>query len=189
MNESKRPQLRRIAEAVRRLVLRCGTRDPYRIARLLGIYVLYPEGLLHLKGFYRVIEGKRFIFLNGAGSEQEKRIVCAHELGHDALHREYAEKKAFQELELFGHASRHEYEANLFLAELLIEDEEMLETAEVFLQSSLNVSETSRNLYMHRNTLLYRLDKIEKSTGLNIRLFSDAVSFRVLTVLHKLLKK
>ena len=65
----------------------------------------------------------------------------------------------------------------------------MLTTAEAFLQSSLNVSETSRNLYMHRNTLLYRLDKIEKATGLNIRLFSDAVSFRVLTALHKLLKK
>ena len=71
----------------------------------------------------------------------------------------------------------------------VFEDGEMLETAEAFLQSSLNVSETSRNLYMHRNTLLYRLDKIEKATGLNIRLFSDAVSFRVLTVLHALLKK
>ncbi len=71
----------------------------------------------------------------------------------------------------------------------VFEDEEMLSTAEAFLQSSLNVSETSRNLYMHRNTLLYRLDKIEKATGLNIRQFADAVSFRVLTVLHKLLKK
>ena len=65
----------------------------------------------------------------------------------------------------------------------------MLSTAEEFLQSSLNVSETSRNLYMHRNTLLYRLDKIEKATGLNIRSFSDAVSFRVLTVIHRLLGK
>ena len=71
----------------------------------------------------------------------------------------------------------------------IFEDEEMLSTAEEFLQSNLNVSETSRNLYMHRNTLLYRLDKIEKATGLNIRLFSDAVSFRVLTVLYKLLKR
>ncbi len=71
----------------------------------------------------------------------------------------------------------------------VFEDEEMLSTAEAFLQSSLNVSETSRHLYMHRNTLLYRLDKIEKATGLNIRQFSDAVSFRVLTVLYKLLKK
>lgn len=71
----------------------------------------------------------------------------------------------------------------------IFEDEEMLATAESFLQSSLNVSETSRNLYMHRNTLLYRLDKLEKATGLNIRLFSDAVSFRVLTILHRLMKK
>ena len=71
----------------------------------------------------------------------------------------------------------------------IFEDEEMLATAEAFLQSSLNVSETSRNLYMHRNTLLYRLDKIEKATGLNIRQFSDAVSFRVLTVIHRLLGK
>ena len=71
----------------------------------------------------------------------------------------------------------------------VFEDVEMLSTAEAFLQSSLNVSETSRNLYMHRNTLLYRLDKIEKATGLNIRQVSDAVSFRVLTLLYRLLKK
>ncbi len=71
----------------------------------------------------------------------------------------------------------------------VLDDEELLSTAEAFLQSSLNVSETSRNLYMHRNTLLYRLDKIQKSTGLNVRQFSDAVSFRVLTILHRLLKK
>ena len=71
----------------------------------------------------------------------------------------------------------------------VFDDEEMLGTAEEFLQSSLNVSETSRNLYMPRNTLLYRLDKIEKATGLNIRSFSDAVSFRVLTVIHRLLGK
>ncbi|MBR2330719.1 MAG: helix-turn-helix domain-containing protein [Clostridia bacterium] len=71
----------------------------------------------------------------------------------------------------------------------VFEDEEMLSTAEEFLRCSLNVSETSRNLYMHRNTLLYRLDKLEKATGLNIRSFSDAVSFRVLTVIYHLLGK
>lgn len=71
----------------------------------------------------------------------------------------------------------------------IFDDEEMLTTAEEFLQNSLNVSETSRKLYMHRNTLLYRLDKIEKASGLNIRNFPEAVSFRVLTILYKLLKK
>lgn len=71
----------------------------------------------------------------------------------------------------------------------ILEEEEMVATAEEFLRCSLNVSETSRNLFMHRNTLLYRLDKIEKVTGLNIRLFPDAVSFRVLTILYRLLGK
>ena len=73
-------------------------------------------------------------------------------------------------------------------AEEVFEDEEMTETAEAFLESSLNVSETSRNLFMHRNTLMYRLDKIERVTGLNIRKFSDAVTFRILSVLYKLLQ-
>ena len=71
----------------------------------------------------------------------------------------------------------------------VLEDEEMLATAEEFLRCSLNVSETSRNLYMHRNTLLYRLDKLERAMGLNIRSFADAVSFRVLTIIYRLLGK
>ena len=73
-------------------------------------------------------------------------------------------------------------------AEEIFEDEDMAGTAEEFLESSLNISETSRNLFMHRNTLMYRLDKIERATGLNIRKFSDAVTFRVLTILYKLLQ-
>ena len=65
-------------------------------------------------------------------------------------------------------------------------DREMTATAEAFLECDLNISETSRRLYMHRNTLMYRLDKIERVTGLNIRKFSDAVTFRVLSVLYHL---
>lgn len=92
--------------------------------------------------------------------------------------------------ELTSH-KQTEYRAELMDASAweVFEDEELLTTAEEFLLSDLNVSETSRNLYMHRNTLSYRLDKIEKATGLNIRHFSDAVSFRMLSVLYKLLKK
>ena len=74
-------------------------------------------------------------------------------------------------------------------ADEIWKDEEMISTAEEFLRNSLNVSETSRNLYMHRNTLLYRLDKIKEATGLNLRSFADAVSFRVLTILNKLREK
>ena len=71
-------------------------------------------------------------------------------------------------------------------AKEIFADLEMINTAEEFLENSLNVSETSRKLYLHRNTLAYRLDKIEKATGLNIRKFSDAVTFRLITILYKL---
>ena len=73
-------------------------------------------------------------------------------------------------------------------AKEIFADEEMINTAEEFLESSLNLSETSRKLYLHRNTLMYRLDKIEKATGLNIRKFSDALTFRLITILAKLIK-
>ncbi len=72
-------------------------------------------------------------------------------------------------------------------AENVFADEELTGTAEVFLESDLNLSETSRALFIHRNTLSYRLDKIERLTGLDIRKFSDAVTFRVMTILSKLL--
>lgn len=103
-------------------------------------------------------------------------------------YREFVLVKMVEELSSY---KQEEYRSELMdtLAQEVFEDEELLSTAEEFLLSDLNVSETSRNLYMHRNTLSYRLDKIEKSTGLNIRHFSDAVSFRVLSILYKLLKK
>ena len=70
----------------------------------------------------------------------------------------------------------------------IFDDDEMTSTAEEFLENNLNVSETSRKIYLHRNTLMYRLDKIEKATGLNIRKFSDAVTFRFITILSKLVR-
>lgn len=70
----------------------------------------------------------------------------------------------------------------------IIADEELMDTAEEFMKNSLNISETSRNMYIHRNTLIYRLDKIEKETGLNLRVFSDAITFRLINILNTLIK-
>ena len=58
-------------------------------------------------------------------------------------------------------------------------DEETLTTINKFFENNLNVSETSRQLYVHRNTLVYRLEKIQKSTGLDIRKFDDALTFKI----------
>lgn len=58
-------------------------------------------------------------------------------------------------------------------------DEETLITINKFFENNLNVSETSRQLYIHRNTLVYRLDKIQKTTGLDLRVFEDAITFKI----------
>lgn len=58
-------------------------------------------------------------------------------------------------------------------------DEETLTTINKFFENNLNVSETSRQLFVHRNTLVYRIEKLDKSTGLDIRTFDDALTFKI----------
>ena len=67
-------------------------------------------------------------------------------------------------------------------------DEETLTTINKFFENSLNVSETSRQLYIHRNTLVYRLDKLQKSTGLDLRFFEDAITFKIALMVVKYMK-
>jgi carbohydrate diacid regulator len=64
-------------------------------------------------------------------------------------------------------------------------DDETLTTINKFFENNLNVSETSRQLYIHRNTLVYRLDKLEKSTGLDLRVFEDAITFKIALMVVK----
>ncbi|MDE6926886.1 MAG: helix-turn-helix domain-containing protein [Acetatifactor sp.] len=58
-------------------------------------------------------------------------------------------------------------------------DDEALTTINKFFENNLNVSETSRQLFVHRNTLVYRIEKIQKSTGLDLRNFDDALTFKI----------
>lgn len=58
-------------------------------------------------------------------------------------------------------------------------DEETVTTINKFFENNLNVSETARQLFVHRNTLVYRLEKLQKSTGLDIRVFDDALTFKI----------
>ena len=67
-------------------------------------------------------------------------------------------------------------------------DDETLMTINKFFENSLNVSETSRQLYIHRNTLVYRLEKIQKSTGLDVRVFEDALTFRIALMVSNYMK-
>ena len=67
-------------------------------------------------------------------------------------------------------------------------DEETLTTINKFFENNLNVSETSRQLFIHRNTLVYRLDKIQKNTNLDLRNFEDAIAFKIALMVVKYMK-
>ena len=81
----------------------------------------------------------------------------------------------------------------MFLTEVLKKgsidslDQETLHTIQCFFENNLNVSETSRKLFVHRNTLVYRVEKIKKLTGLDLREFDDAIVFKVALMVKKYL--
>ena len=67
---------------------------------------------------------------------------------------------------------------------MLMKDVDMIKCIEEFFKYDLNVAETSRNSYLHRNTLLYRIEKIKNLTGFNLKSFDDALTFRMLMYLY-----
>ncbi len=120
-------QILRIAEKSEELCKKHDSRNPFEIAACEGIRLRFCPEFQTLKGMYKVILEERFIFLNGNLKRREAREVLAHELGHDALHREMAENSIVQDHFLLDMRLKPEYEANLFAANLLLEDEKVLE--------------------------------------------------------------
>jgi hypothetical protein len=82
----------------------------------------------------------------------------------------------------------HYMEQVLNRSDVLLEPE-ILMTLETFFSVDCNVSETAKKLYIHRNTLLYRLDKLKQETGLDVRVFSDAVLVKIILLLYKVTKR
>lgn len=72
---------------------------------------------------------------------------------------------------------------------VILEDAETMATLDIFFQLDCNVSETAKRLYVHRNTLIYRLDKIKQETGLDVRTFNDAVLVKLFLLLYKVTKR
>jgi Zn-dependent peptidase ImmA (M78 family) len=118
-----------IHKAADKLVKQCGTRNPFIIADEIGVNIFFRNDFVNLKGMYKVIERNRFIFLNANLDEQEQKIICAHELGHDALHRTLAQYGILQEIMLCDMSSKPEYEANVFAAGILLDEREIYDLA------------------------------------------------------------
>ena len=103
----------------RKLIRKFKTRDPFAIARELGIEVLLRNDFKRQKGVFKVIANNAFIFINANLSEEMQRLVCAHELGHALLHRSLGLQAGLVEFEVFNITTQCEYDANVFAATLL----------------------------------------------------------------------
>lgn len=102
-----------------------GGGDIFETAENSGVNVWFRE-LGSLKGFYVYVNGCRYIVINENLDDITAAVVCAHELGHDMLHRELSEG-GIRENTLFLENNKTEREANLFAAEILISDSEILD--------------------------------------------------------------
>ena len=147
------------------LVNRLGTRDPFRIAHELGIEVLFCEDFGPLKGMYRVIKRNRFIFINKDLSPRMQTIVCAHEIGHDQLHRSMAKNDAIQEFMLYDMATTPEYEVNIVAAEILLVTDTILEYIYEYGYTSEQIA---RAMYIDINLVALKVAHLAE-TGYDLR--------------------
>ncbi len=115
-----------ISDRVDDMVRRYDTRDPFALCRAMHIRVRYKDLGNDIKAFFFYQSRIKNVVINERAGNVARRVLCAHELGHAVLHGELAAMRGFQELELFDALVPTEYEANLFAAELLIEDSVLL---------------------------------------------------------------
>jgi Zn-dependent peptidase ImmA (M78 family) len=113
-----------IIETAKDIISTFGTKDPFKIAQLLEIPIIYREYGDGVKGYCIKIHNKVHIIINSRFDRRAQKIICAHELGHALLHTENLTPvftAAFKE----NSSSILEYEANLFAAIMLLDEQEL----------------------------------------------------------------
>ena len=139
-----------------------------------GVHVSYGSIVGELKEVSRSYKEAKMALDVGRIFFEEREIIAYSELGIGRLIYQLPLPlcKMFIR-EIFGNKSPDEF------------DEETIVTINKFFENSLNVSETSRQLFIHRNTLVYRLEKVQRAIGLDLRNFDDAVTFKMMMLLGK----
>lgn len=119
-----------IYKEVGRIKRKYSDSDPFKLCRAMKISLLYARmGTLDgaCKGFYLVQSRRQAITINSDLSEGLQRVILTHELGHAVLHRNISAVKGFLDFELFDDTSQYEYQANIFAADYLMDDRDVLE--------------------------------------------------------------
>ncbi len=142
-----------------------------------GVRIAYGTVVGEIKEVSRSFKEAKMALDVGKIFFDERKVICYSELGIGRLIYQLPIPlcKMFIK-EIFGGRNPDDF------------DQETLTTIDKFFENSLNVSETSRQLFIHRNTLVYRLDKLQKSTGLDLRVFDDAITFKIALMVVRYMK-
>jgi len=154
----------RIFDTVTDFTKKYYTRDPFVLAEAMDVDVDFAD-LGTLKGFYIVYKRGRYIVLNKSLTDSLSGIILAHELGHDILHRHLAENGGLKESSFFDMKSKPEMEANIFAANLLISDKEVMSYAE----DGYTAEDMAKNLYVPYPLALIKISDMNKR-GFNLNI-------------------
>ncbi|CAM2952612.1 ImmA/IrrE family metallo-endopeptidase [Hathewaya histolytica] len=138
---------------VKHLVQKYDTRNPYKLAKYLGINIEYKKYSDSTKGYFLKILRNKFIIINDNLSEHEKEIVLAHELGHAILHHN-KDIRFIREFTLFP-TGCYENEANKFAAELLIDDNDLDE----YSIENMSIDQLACYFSVPKELVKYKFDK------------------------------
>lgn len=144
-----------IYEDVKELKENEGTKDPLDILISRGVKVLTFNDDTNMLGMYTDVLGKKFVFYNKRLDEPTKRMVLAHELGHNIYHTDYKDIATFESM---SQKKNEELEANIFAAHLLIEDDDVLE----LLERDYGIGEISQSLYVTPDLCVIKLNEMKK---------------------------
>lgn len=118
-----------ISKEVKRIHKKYAEREPFNLCRAMRISLVFKPmgtGSGNCKGFYLMQSKKQVVVVNSDLADDLQRIITMHEIGHAVLHRKSSGIKAFHDFALFDETSVYEYEANIFAADYLMDDDEVL---------------------------------------------------------------
>ncbi|MGN1114511.1 MAG: ImmA/IrrE family metallo-endopeptidase [Oscillospiraceae bacterium] len=109
------------------LIRKHSTRAPFELCDLYDIHVKYTDYLKRLDGMFTIMNEVPVIIINSKCDDPLQRMICAHELGHFFLHSDIAKEKCLQDFHIFQMRDKSEYQANVFAAHLIIDDDELID--------------------------------------------------------------
>lgn len=148
-----------INKKVNNLVRKYKTRNPIELLEVLGAVVGESSAYTRLKGYCFMSCQTIYVMFSSILSEEEKRIVAAHELGHIVLHRKQLKMAPMSDNRLYNMIDETEYQANLFAADFLISDEDV---AELSKNEDLDYFSFCSSLYATPELMSFKLYSLMK---------------------------